>query len=398
MYVHRTIEKDLKAWLKTPKSLLIWGPRQTGKTTLIQHWLKEIRGHEIHQYNLQDPATRRKFEADPSLLKKELSVNPEAPKLIYIDEVQKVPELMDLIQLLIDENKEKMKFVLTGSSARKLRKVGGNLLPGRVLQKRLGPFSWEEVDWGKKNADILEEALIWGSLPEITQIPKKERGELLSSYVDLYLEQEIRAEALARNLGAFNRFLELAALGSGSAPNLTKISNVSGVSVTTVVEYYSILTDSFVAERLDPYIGNTRKRLLTTPRYYFFDVGIRNACAKLPMDVGILNLDGGRLFEHFVILEVLRRIRAHNLPWKTYFWRTSGGAEVDLVIDQQEAKGVIPIEIKFSKNISRGDIKGLLSFLEAYPNKVKEAFVIAPIDKPFRLEEKITVIPWYSFS
>jgi predicted AAA+ superfamily ATPase len=321
---------------------------------------------------------------------------------------------MDSLQLLMDTHGAQWKFVLTGSSARKIRIAGGNLLPGRIFEKRLDPLLWDELGLagkagrehltpvprpeapaGKPRTSVrwkLEDALTWGCLPEIPNLSKEDRAETLRSYVSLYLEQEIRAEALVRKLGAFNRFLELAAREAGTAPNLTRLSQESGVSVPAIQSYYAILEDTFVVERIEPYLRNARKRLMATPRYYFFDPGVRNACAGLPLEPGLLATEGGRLFEHHIILETVRRIRLLDSTAKVHYWRTSHGAEVDMVVDLGDE--LVPIEIKYTANVRRGDLTGIKSFLEDYGRKVRMAWVVSLAPKPRKIDDKITVIPW----
>ncbi len=418
MTFQRILTGYLDRWIRRPKSLLLWGPRQVGKTTLIENWLEKglPRGWESHAYPLQDPSVRRRMEQEPGILQEELLAGSGKQKAIFIDEVQKVPALLDLVQFLIDRHKSKWKFILTGSSARKIRRAGANLLPGRVFEKRLDPLMWSELGWphpspgrsstplpwpkireagkvgGKTPRFGLEDQMTWGSLPEMPALGEADRSETLKSYVSLYIEQEIRAEALARNLGAFNRFLELAARESGSAPNLSKLAQESGVSMPAIKGYYAILEDTFLVERLEPYLKNARKRLMATPRHFFFDTGVRNAAAGLPLTRDILAVESGRLFEHHIILETLRRIRSMDLPWKVHYWRTSHGAEVDMVVDTGDE--LVPIEIKYSTHVSRSDLSGLHQFMEDYRSKVRQGWLVCRIPKPRKLARQITAIPW----
>ncbi len=238
-----------------------------------------------------------------------------------------------------------------------------------------------------------EDSLVFGSLPGIVlKRSDEDRSEALRAYARLYLEEEIRAEALVRKLGAFSRFLELAASESGSAPNLSKLSMESGVSVTAIKEYYNVLQETLVMERVDPYLKNARKRILSTSRYYFFDVGVRNALANLPLDKGTFNAQKGVLFEHAVVLEIIRRARALRKEYRVCYWRTSGGAEVDCVLDM--GAQVVPIEIKASRRVRLGELKGLTNFLQEYRSVAKEGFVVTQGDFPELIAENITAIPW----
>lgn len=397
----RVIETELKTALKKGQSFLLLGPRQTGKTTLIQNILPYVENKT--EYYLQDPSVRLELEADPGRIIRQVEAMNGEP-VVFVDEAQKVTEIFDAAQFLID--KKKASFILTGSSARKLRRKGANLLPGRIKIFHLDPLSWAELGLIKesnifklaeKNINrnpkySFSDSLVYGSLPAIVKMKENERGDFLRSYAEIYLEEEIRAEALSRKIGAFSRFLELAAAESGTSPNLTKLSNESGVSAPAIKEFYRILEDTLVVERVDPFLRNSRKRILSSPRYYFFDIGVRNALARLPLSRELINAQKGTLFEHAVILEIKRRIRALNKNYKLYYWRTSGGAEVDCVIDLGDE--IIPIEIKSSKTVSLSELKGLSSFLSEYGKMVKQAYVIGPEGKKEKLAENIIRLPW----
>ncbi|MDD5675892.1 MAG: ATP-binding protein, partial [Chitinivibrionales bacterium] len=350
-------------------SLIIFGPRQVGKTWLVEKCLEKSKN--ILALPFQIPSVRQTYEKDPSALIRILGASQEK-NIVFIDEAQKVPAIFDVVQYVID--KKMAIVVLTGSSARKLRRKGANLLPGRVKNLRLDPLTWGEM--GLAGASHIPElaienlrqphdfsfrdSLIFGSLPGITMQRQEDRAGFLRSYAESYLEEEIRAEALSRNIGAFSRFLELAANESGTAPNLSKLSMESGVSVPTVKCFYAVLEDTLVVERVDPYLKNARKRILSTPRYYFFDTGARNALARMPLESGLVNAQKGTLFEHAVMLEIIRRVRMNGARHRVCFWRTGAGAEVDCVLDCGD--NAIPIEIKSTAHVSRGDASGVAAF------------------------------------
>jgi predicted AAA+ superfamily ATPase len=220
----------------------------------------------------------------------------------------------------------------------------------------------------------------------------EDRREFLKAYSHIYLEEEIRAEALSRKIGAFSRFLELAANESGTSPNLTKLSMESGVSIPAIKEYFNLLEDTLIVERVEPYLKNARKRLLSMPRYYFFDLGVRNALAKMPLRRELVNTQKGVLFEHAVILEIIRRIQLLGEDYKVCYWRTSGGAEVDCVIDLGHE--VIPIEIKASRKVAPSELKGLFNFLDDYTSAAKKGYVVTLGERPEKISDKITAIPW----
>jgi predicted AAA+ superfamily ATPase len=399
----RNLEEPIRQVIRKGQSALILGPRQTGKTTLVKKCLSGLKN--LMEYPLQNPEIRIEMERDPSAIIRQVQAQSGKTLIIFMDEAQKVPEVFDSIQYLIDEKKGS--FIITGSSARKLRRKGVNLLPGRIRIYRLDPMQWNEFGWLKDsdagifrilNVDSIKEysfekSLIFGTLPGIVSLSDdRERADLLKAYTQTYLEEEIRAEALSRKIGHFGRFLELAARESGTNPNLTKLSLESGVSVPTIKEYYSILEDTLIVEKVEPYLKNARKRILTSPRYYFFDLGVRNALARMPLTESLINVDKGRLFEHAIIIEIIRRIRAMNLDYKVCYWRTGAGAEVDCVIDT--GSKVIPVEIKSGSKVTFSALRGLSSFIETYKEKVKQAYVITDGRMPEKLTDKIMAIPW----
>ena len=389
--------------IKKKQSCLILGPRQAGKTTLVNECLKPAKN--IATYLLQDPSLRIEMERDPSRLINQIRALKNNP-CVFIDEAQKVPSLFDAIQVLID-NKD-AHFIITGSSARKLKRHGVNLLPGRIKRYHLDPLLWGELGLVKEcalkglsihniNSNVrysFEDSLIYGSLPGIVTLPPKERPDFLRAYAEIYLEEEIRAEALSRKIGAFSRFLELAAVESGTNPNLLKLSNESGVSQPAVKEFYNILEDTLVVERVEPFLKNARKRILSSSRYYFFDLGVRNVLARFPLTHNLINTQKGTLFEHAVMLEIIRRVKILNKNYKVCYWRTSAGAEVDCVIDM--GSRVVPIEIKSSSYVAQSEIKGLKSFLSDYSKIAKHGYVITMGNRKEALSDNVTSIPWYN--
>jgi predicted AAA+ superfamily ATPase len=401
--IKRYLEKDLGNLVRNQYSCLLLGPRQTGKTTLTEKVLALVKNKK--KYYLQDPGLRILLEQDPGKIIRDIEVIDGSP-YVFIDEAQKVPELFDAAQLLID--KKKAQFIFSGSSARKLRRSGVNLLPGRIKRFYLDPLLWGELGFLQKgvirelalnniNTDVnysLEEMLVYGQLPGIAFKPVVDRKEFLEAYSQIYLEEEIRAEALSRKIGAFSKFLELAALESGTSPNLSKLSNESGVSVPTIKEFYSLLEDTLVVEKVEPYLKSARKRIMASSRYYFFDIGVRNAIAKLPLEKGLVNAQKGTLFEHFVILEIIRRVRLLRKNYSVNYWRTAAGAEVDCVIDMGDR--VIPIEIKSSIKVSEGDLSGLKIFLSSYPKVAKEGYIITMGGNNEKITDNITAIPWFN--
>jgi len=396
----RSIAADLAHVIKRKQSALLMGPRQVGKTTLIENLLPP----QSMTIALQDPSERRAYEQDPSLLIRRVRAEKSA-SMIFIDEAQKVPELMDAVQLLIDRNEAS--FLITGSSARKLKRHGTNLLPGRVKSFRLDPLSWSELGWKKESrirelaqpnsphpsSYTFEDAMVFGSLPGIIkQDDVGDRRDFLTAYAHIYLEEEIRAESLTRKIGAFARFLELAAAESGTAPNLSKLAMESGVSAPAIRGFYALLEETLVMERVDPFLRGARKRILSSSRYFLFDLGVRNCLARLPLTPELLRTQKGTLFEQAVTLELIRRLRSLHRDYRVCFWRTSGGAEVDLVIDTGTT--VIPIEIKAGTTVCLGELKGLRHFLEDYKAIAPRGYVITQGTHPEQLSKQILALPW----
>lgn len=375
--VKRLLQAHFMESLKKGKSILLLGPRQTGKTTLIQNVSCDL------YLNLALTTERRRFERDPDLIIKEVEAISAKSPLVVIDEIQKVPSILDPIQVLID--KKAAQFVLTGSSARKLRKQAEiNLLPGRVLTFRMDPFSQQELP------QDLESALIYGSMPKIALLKNpKEKSEELRSYVDVYLEEEVRAEAIVRNLPAFYRFLELAALESGKLVSFNSLSKEIGVAHTTISSYYEILEDCLMVERIDPLFQSaTRKKLSKASKYLFFDLGVRRFSANEGSKLGAHRL--GELFEHFIGNELVRQTREKHLTQLMY-WRDPDGPEIDWLISS--AGTYFPIEVKIKSNPDKSDCKHLFTFLNEY-KQAKHAYVVCTTPRKYKIDRSITAIPW----
>jgi predicted AAA+ superfamily ATPase len=303
---------------------------------------------------------------------------------VAVDEVQKVPALMDVAQELID--RREAQFILTGSSARKLRRGRDvNLLPGRLVGLRLDPLSIEEHRPG-----TLEEALHFGALPAIRNLARDaDKTADLRSYVETYLEEEVRQEALVRNLGIFGRFLELAGQESGRIVNLSKISQDVGVSAVSVRSYYEILHDCLVAERVDPVTKSaSRKKLTKASRYLLFDLGVRRLAAGEGTRLHPSRL--GELFEQFIGLELIRFCRIHAPRAQVRFWRDPDGPEVDWVVEHE---GVyVPIEAKRTDRPTEKDTRHLQVFMDEYG--AKGGLVACTAPRAIRITRTVTAVPW----
>lgn len=386
VYLNRHILPAIQHTLKRGKSVLLLGARQTGKTTLIHHQIKP----DIY-YSFIQPAIRQIYEINPSLLAGEIEAEVRLKQLkdpvIVIDEIQKVPLVLDVVQDLID--RRVARFILTGSSARKLKHGANiNLLPGRVVLMHLDPLLLTEMT---QPLPPLQSLLLYGSLPGIFTEPlDQDKHADLTTYVKTYLEEEIRAEALVRNIGHFAKFLLLAASESGNLINLTKLSQEIGVAHTTIAGYFQILEDCLIAERIEPLThSSTRSRLSKAPKYLFFDLGVRRLCAEEGINLPIANM--ANLFEQFVGLELIRHTHRISASSKILYWRDHAGPEVDYIIQQDH--NYIPVEVKWSTHPTEKDCRHIKLFLEEYKNS-SEGYIVCQTQKRYLLADNVTAIPW----
>ncbi len=360
---------------RLPKtSFFLFGPRQVGKSTL----LRQESPHLI--IDLLDPELQLSYNKNPNLLTGQIDdLDPSGKNRILIDEVQRVPKLLDIVHAIM-EQKPNFQFILCGSSARKLRHGASNLLGGRALYRTMHPLSYEEL-----SSDFnLEFVLSYGSLPKIysTLIQKetKEAQDLLRAYVITYLREEIKAEALVRNLQGFQNFLDIAAAQYSEQINFSSVSRDCQVALSTVREYYSILEDTLIGFFLFPYLKSARKRMSHQPKFYFFDNGVTRALLGSLQDPPT-PLEQGRLFEQWILQEIVRLNEYYQKDWKLSFWRTSHGAEVDLLISRG-TKLLYAIECKYKRQPSTSDLTGLRSFHENHPEI--PCFVVSPIKQSYR--------------
>ena len=383
-HIPRYITPHIRAALQRGKSVLLLGARQTGKTTVVMEEIKP----DI-SYSLAQARVRQRYEQDPSLLEKELEEKISTyaqPPLIFIDEIQKIPRIMDIVQHLIDQ--KKALFILTGSSARKLTHGPDvNLLPGRVVVLTMTPLLYEELQF----KPLLDTLLTEGTLPAIITNPDPQTRQIdLYSYVTTYLEEEIRAEALVRNVGHFSRFLEIAAGESGLLVNFTRLSQDIGVSDHTIAHYYQILEDCLITFRIDPLIlSQTKRRLIRSAKYLFFDLGIRRACANeitpLPLKMS------GNLFEHYIGNQLLFHALLSPIPTQIKYWRDASGLEIDFIIDQ--AHQYIPIEVKWSDKPQLSDARHLIKFMEENMD-IKTSYIVCRTPHRYKITDKIIALPW----
>jgi uncharacterized protein len=389
-FINRLIQAKIQGILSRGKSVLLLGPRQTGKTTLLAHQIKA----DI-TYSFVEADLRRRYETNPENLVAEIKayrqLNKDTPlPIIIIDEIQKVPVIMDSIQDAIDQNLAI--FVLTGSSARKLKHQKANqnvnLLPGRVIELHMDALSLPEIPPSLAN---IEDLILNGSLPEVIQQENTlYKEELLTSYVSLYLEEEVRAEALVRNLASFSQFLSYAAVEAGNETNISRISQEIGIPRQIISEYYQILLDCLVVNRVEPVTSCTsRRRLSKSPKYLFFDMGVRRVAAGEGLRLPQKYYDS--LFEQFIGIELLKLIRLYAPQAKLKYWHDHKGPEVDFVIELN--RQFIPIEVKWTENPSSKDARHLIKFMGEH-DCIQPALVVCRTPKPIELNENILAISW----
>lgn len=349
------LERILKLKEAEEDSLFLWGSRQTGKSTLLKALFPKAQ-----LYDLLKTDVRMAFQLRPALLREECELLNEG-ELVIIDEVQKVPALLDEVHWLI-ENRG-LRFILSGSSARKLRRSGANLLGGRAIRRTLFPFVSAEIP----NFN-LNRALNNGMLPRHYLI--EDPSKRIQAYIGDYLQQEIIEEAVVRQLDAFTRFLQVAALSDTEIVNYSNIAQDCGVSSKTVKEYFTILEETMLGFYLPAYTKVVKRRLIQSPKFYYFDVAIPNYLLhRRPLQPGTNFY--GHAMEHLVIQE-LRACLSYNFDEdkKLAYWRTLDNKyEVDALICDADTNAVeIAIEIKSAGQVASSDTKGLKAFSEEHPN------------------------------
>jgi predicted AAA+ superfamily ATPase len=230
-----------------------------------------------------------------------------------------------------------------------------------------------------------------GSLPAAF-VEGESFRKTLESYAEAYIEEEVLRESAARNLGDYCRFVELAAIESGKPINLTRVSKEAGIALSTLKGFYSVLEDTLIGFTVPPFSGSRRARVFKTPRFYLFDVGVRNALARLPLDPRILSVEGGQLFEHWVACELTARIGYLGKSYRLSYWRTVDGAEVDFILETPEE--VIPIEVKYTRHPRPTDARGIEHFLSRHPNLARRGIVVCRAPRPEQLTASVRAIPW----
>ncbi len=351
------------------RSVFLFGPRQTGKSTFLRTTYPQARF-----YDLLESDTYRDLSNRPELLR--LGRKP-GEDLIVIDEIQRIPALLNEVHTMIERNPE-VRFIMTGSSARSLRKGGVNLLGGRAHEAHLFPFVSPELGYNH-----LEQRLNTGSMPSVFTSPRPYAD--LRSYVGTYLQEEIRAEGLVRSMEAFSRFLDVAALSNGGLINFTEVGSDAGVPPRTVREHFQLLEDTLIGHMLPPFQATVKRKPVATSKFYLFDVGLaHHLMHRSAVSPG--SPEYGQALEHQIFIELKAYLSYHCLDLPLTFWRTHAKFEVDFVID-----GKLAIEVKSAERVHDRNMKGIRALAEEVP--LERKILICHERSPWKTEDGIEVIP-----
>ena len=356
------------------ESIFFWGARQTGKSTLLKTLFPNALWFDLL---LSDEYER--LSKKPELLREIILANRNV-SLVIIDEIQRLPDLLNEVHWLISNHK--VRFILSGSSPRKILRGGFNLLGGRALRYELYPLISVEIP----DFDLIR-ALNHGLLPR--HYDSANPRKLLSSYIGSYLQDEIVAEARIRNVHTFSRFLEVAALTNGEMINYTNIASDCGISAKTIKEYFQILEDTLIGRYLPSFQKRPKRRVITAPKFYMFDIGITNYLLnrnKIEKGTELF----GKAFEHFIYQEIYAHSRYSDVNYPMYYWRTASQIEIDFVLGDHE----VAIEVKATDQATVRHLKGLKAFAEEYD--VKKLILVSNDPLP-RLVDDIEILPWKVF-
>jgi uncharacterized protein len=361
--------------LSGKKSVFLFGPRSTGKTTLLR---SQFDNESI--INLLRSSTFLSLSENPSRLRERVDEIRRKSRTIIIDEIQKLPELLDEVHDLIETSD--LHFILTGSSARKLKRSGVNLLAGRAWQANLYPLTSTEIpDFN------IEKYLLYGGLPQVysSDYPEEE----LDAYVDTYLKEEIKQEALVQNFIHFSRFINVAALVNTEQLNYANVSRDTGVPVTSVRSYFEILSDTFIGFLLEPWRGSMKRKAIATVKYYFFDVGVANFLKGIHV-LSRNSAEFGTAFENFVAMELRSYISYRRIKKKLTYWRTRAGYEVDFLIGTKMA-----IEVKSTEKVTDKHLKGIRALAEE--GIIEHLYMVSFDEINRQTEDGIRLLHWRTF-
>ncbi len=361
--------------LKGSSAVFLLGPRQTGKSTLLRQ-----RFPDALYFDLLDTALAAELAVRPRLFREQILASP--PETVVVDEVQKAPQLLEEVHYLLESSS--ISFILCGSSARKLKHKSRNLLGGRAVEHYLLPLTSRELP--ELN---LSRMLNHGGLPAHYLVD--EPAPLLRSYVSTYIKEEIIDESLTRNVPSFARFLEIVGLTHGRQLNYANVARESGVSASTVRNYYQILQDTLLGFELVPWRKSKKRRLVETAKFYMFDIGVANQLNPEMSRVEEGSDAYGRAFEHFVINEVRAYLSYEQRYERLTYWRTSSGYEVDLIIGDM----LVALECKATKDVRGQDLKGMRALLDEYDPKRR--IVVSRVSSPRVTGDNIQIFPWERF-
>lgn len=343
-------------------SFFVFGARGTGKSTLVNQVLGKQKKLTI---DLLLPVDEERYSRDPQQLQYDVVAQAGKIEWVFVDEIQRLPKLLDVVHALMESGTTRhIHFALTGSSARKLKIIGANLLAGRAFMNDLYPLCASELG----SSFNLDAALNWGTLPKIFALQDElSKQEYLRTYTRSYLKEEVWDQRLVHSLDPFRKFIEIAAQTNGATVNFSNIARDSGVDDKTAKKFFEILADTFLGFYLESYHRSVRKQQLQSPKFYIFDPGVCRAMAGLltvPLAPG--TYDYGKSFEHFVICECRRLNAYHRLDFKFFYLRTKDDLEIDLIIERPGRSPVI-VEIKSSKSVDDRDFSVLRKFVRDFP-------------------------------
>jgi len=356
------------------KSFFLFGPRSTGKTTLIHQQFPNAIFYDLLDADIYTELLRR-----PKLIEEKLVLTSETTPIIIIDEIQKLPKLLDEVHRLIE--KYKISFLLTGSSARKLKRGAANLLGGRAWEAHLYGLTSKEII----NFDLIK-YLNRGGLPHI--FLSEDYYEELNNYINLYIREEVVAEALVRKLDYFIRFLDIIGLQNGEELHFQSISSDAGVPVKTIQNYIQILEDTLIGFQLPAYLQTKKRKAITRSKFYFFDIGIVNTLSKRTEILSGSELFG-KAFEHFLVLEIRAYLNYRRKNITISYWRSTSQFEVDCIIGNNLA-----CEFKSTTLVTEKHLKGLKALRE---EQNIQKFCIVSQDSEMRIIDGIQVYPWKNF-
>ncbi|MGA1870497.1 MAG: ATP-binding protein [bacterium] len=388
-YIKRGIEKTVKNAAQQFPSVILTGPRQSGKTTLLKHLFSKS-----HRYvSMDNPELRLMAIDEPALFFENY------PPPLIIDEIQYTPQIFSYIKIFIDNDRSKKgHFLLTGSQSFPLMANVSESLAGRIAVLSLLSFSFKEQFPQKSTFDmlLLQKKILQGGFPEIVTLEDINNELWFASYFQTYLERDVRQLRRIGDLGDFQRFVQLLATFNGQNVNLSSLSRDIGLTVNTIKAWISILEASQQIVSIKPFYLNQGKRIIKSPKIYFLDTGLLCYLTGITSPTQVFKgPSSGQLFETAVLGEIIRDFYNQGKIPRIYWWRTSHGEEVDFIIEDKAR--IIPIEVKLTSKVNKIMAKNLISFYNLFPNKIDKALVVNLSQEGFVLDKGIFSIPFYEF-